>query len=50
MIFDQNFVPDKPFDNFKWKWASLAPTETINDPIVLLGVLFKWRIFVANAT
>lgn len=40
-MFDKNFVPEKPFDNFKWKWATLAPTESINDPVVLLGVLFK---------
>lgn len=40
-MLDKNFVPKKPFDNFKWKWASLAPTEGINDPVVLLGVLFK---------
>lgn len=40
-MFDKNFVPKKPFDSFKWKWASLAPTESINDPVVLLGVLFK---------
>lgn len=40
-MFNKNFVPEKPFDNFKWKWASLAPTESINDPVVLLGVLFK---------
>lgn len=40
-MFDKNFIPQKPFDDFKWKWASLAPTESINDPVVLLGVLFK---------
>lgn len=40
-MLDKNFVPQKPFDDFKWKWATLAPTEGINDPVVLLGVLFK---------
>lgn len=40
-MLNKNFVPKKPFDDFKWKWASLAPTEGINDPVVLLGVLFK---------
>lgn len=40
-MLDKNFIPKKPFDDFKWKWATLAPTESINDPVVLLGVLFK---------
>ena len=40
-MLDKSFVPKKPFDDFKWKWATLAPTESINDPVVLLGVLFK---------
>ena len=40
-MLSKQFVPKKPFDDFKWKWASLAPTESINDPVVLLGVLFK---------
>ncbi len=25
----------------KWQWATFAPTESINDPVVLLGVLFR---------
>lgn len=40
-MLDKSFVPKKPFADFKWKWATLAPTESINDPVVLLGVLFK---------
>ena len=40
-MLDKNFIPQKPFPNFKWKWASFAPTESINDPVVLLGVLFR---------
>lgn len=40
-MLDKSFIPKKPFEEFKWKWASLAPTESINDPVVLLGVLFK---------
>lgn len=39
----QNFVPKMPFPNFKWKWASLQCTEGLNDPVVLLGVLFRMR-------
>ncbi|MCL2203464.1 MAG: HNH endonuclease [Defluviitaleaceae bacterium] len=37
----QNFIPKKPFPDFKWKWASFAPSEGLNDPVVLLGVLFR---------
>ncbi len=36
-----NIAPQIPFPNFKWKWASVAPTEGLNDPVVLLGVLFR---------
>jgi hypothetical protein len=42
-MLPQNFVPKKPFPDFKWKWASLQCTEGINDPVVLLGVLFRMR-------
>ena len=38
-----DFVPTKPFPDFKWKWASLQCTEGLNDPVVLLGVLFRMR-------
>lgn len=40
-MFDKNFIPKKPFDDFKWKWACLQCTESINDPVILLGVLFR---------
>ena len=39
----QNFVPKLPFADFKWKWASLQCTEGLNNPVVLLGVLFRMR-------
>lgn len=42
-MLQKNFIPKKPFEEFKWKWACLAPTESINDPVVLLGVLFRMR-------
>lgn len=42
-MLPQNYVPQKPFSDFKWKWACLAPTESLNDPVVLLGVLFRMR-------
>lgn len=38
-LFDE--VPKLPFHGFKWKWACLQCTEGINDPVVLLGVLFR---------
>lgn len=37
----KSFIPTKPFPEFKWKWASLQCTEGLNDPVVLLGVLFR---------
>lgn len=40
-MLDKSFIPKKPFPNFKWQWATLTPTESINDPVVLLGVLFR---------
>ncbi len=42
-MLPQNFIATKPFPNFKWKWACLQCTEGINDPVVLLGVLFRMR-------
>lgn len=41
--FDKKFVPEKPFSDFKWKWACLQCTEGLNDPVILLGVLFRMR-------
>lgn len=43
MAFTKDFIPIKPFPEFKWKWASLQCTEGLNDPVVLLGVLFRMR-------
>ena len=34
-----SYVPRLPFDGYKWYWACKAPTEALNDPAVLLGVL-----------
>lgn len=42
-MLDLSFVPRKPFQQFKWKWASVQCTEGINNPIVLLGVLSRMR-------
>lgn len=43
MSFNALFVPTLPFENFKWQWACLQCTEGLNDPVVLLGVLFRMR-------
>ena len=43
MSLPLDFVPRKPFPGFKWKWASVQCTEGLNDPVVLLGVLFRMR-------
>ena len=32
-------IPAKPFDSYKWRWLSVAPTEGLLNPPVLLGVL-----------
>lgn len=32
-------APILPFPSFKWRWASVAPTESLNEPKVYLGVL-----------
>lgn len=42
-MFPKNYVPTKPFPNFKWKWACLQCTEGINDPVILLGILFRMK-------
>lgn len=34
--------PIKPFPSYKWRWAVLTPTESLNEPPVFLGVL---RVF-----
>lgn len=32
-------APRKPFASYKWRWATLLPTESLNDPAVFHGVL-----------
>jgi hypothetical protein len=32
-------IPAKPFDSYKWRWLSFAPTESLLAPPVFLGVL-----------
>lgn len=38
-------APVKPFAAYKWRWASLLPSEGLNEQAVFLGVL---RVFAAN--
>ena len=47
-MLPKNYIPAKPFPDFKWKWASLQCTEGLNDPVVLLGVLFRMRKFLSD--
>lgn len=42
-MLSKDFIPSKPFDDFKWKWACLQCTEGLNDPVILLGVLSRMR-------
>lgn len=42
-MLQKTYIPKKPFSDFKWKWACLQCTEGLNDPVVLLGVLFRMR-------
>lgn len=42
-MLPKNYIPTKPFPEFKWKWACLQCTEGLNDPVILLGVLFRMR-------
>ena len=32
-------IPTKPFASYKWRWAVLTPTESLNEPSVFLGIL-----------
>lgn len=34
-----NYIPKKPFDDYKWFFATKAPTESLGDPAVLLGLI-----------
>jgi len=43
MTLPIGFIPTLPFAGFKWKWASVQCTEGLNDPVILLGVLFRMR-------
>jgi hypothetical protein len=36
-------LPVKPFEDYKWRWAVLTPTESLNNPSVYLGVLRALR-------
>jgi hypothetical protein len=36
---DRVIPPRKPFPSYKWRWATLTPTEGLNEPPIFLGVL-----------
>lgn len=36
---DDSYVPEMPFSSYRWFWACKTPTEALNDPAVLFGVL-----------
>lgn len=38
-------TPQKPFPNYKWRWAVYTPTESLNSPPIFLGIL---RVLRAN--
>lgn len=42
-MLPMNYIPVKPFPDFKWQWACFQCTEGLNDPVLLLGVLFRMR-------
>ena len=42
-MLPDDFISKLPFTSFKWKWGCVQCTEGINDPVVLLGVLFRMR-------
>lgn len=42
-MLPMNYVPVKPFPDFKWQWACFQCTEGLNDPVLLLGVLSRMR-------
>lgn len=37
----EKYVPQKPFDGYKWFFATKAPTESLGDPAVLLGLVTR---------
>ena len=43
VMLSKQFIPTLPFEDYKWKWACMTCTESINDPVVLLGVLSRMR-------
>ena len=36
-----SYTPKKPFEGYKWLFATKAPTESLGDPAVLLGLINK---------
>lgn len=38
-MLNENYIPVRPFDSYKWYFATKAPTESLGDPAVLLGLI-----------
>ena len=36
---EQKYIPKLPFPDYKWFFATKAPTESLGDPAVLLGLV-----------
>lgn len=34
-----SYIPKKPFEDYKWLFATKAPTESLGDPAILLGLI-----------
>jgi HNH endonuclease len=32
-------IPKKPFENYKWRWAEFTPSEGLNNPLRIMGIL-----------
>lgn len=50
MTFPANILPRLPFPSYKWRWASVEPSEGLNVPPVYLGVLRAFEQFDGQPT
>lgn len=40
-MLSNNYTPKNPFKSYKWYFATKAPTESLGDPAVLLGLISR---------
>lgn len=45
-----NYKPVKPFENYKWFFATKVPTESLGDPAVLLGLTSRMACIADGVT